>query len=32
MNTEIEQDRLLNFLESIPKSKSPTINTVTLYV
>lgn len=32
MNTEIEQDRLLNFLEGIPNTETPTIKTVTIYV
>lgn len=32
MKTEIEQDRLLNFLEVIPNTETPTIKTVTFYV
>ena len=32
MKIEIEQDRLLNILKSIPNTETPTIKTVTIYV
>ena len=32
MKNEIEQDRLLNILKSIPDTKTPTLKTVRIYV